>query len=81
MAAVAVAMFDLVENIGVGGIETMSAGRPRPVEVGEAGCMMKALKLAEVYWKRKQMCHRLVGGRRRMSQLRWREMLRSVGRD
>ena len=68
-AAAVVVIFDPVENIGVGDIETMSAGRQRLVEVEEAGCMLMALELAGVCWKYKWVCHRLVGGMRRMLQL------------
>lgn len=76
--AAVVAKSDLVENTDVGGIEMMSAGRQRPVEVEEAGCMWT---LAGVGSKRKRVCHRVEEGRRRMSQLIWRETLRNVGRD
>lgn len=64
MGAVVVAKFDLVEHTDVGDIEMMSAGRQRPVEVGEAGCMWT---LAGVGSKRKRVCLRLVEDRRRMS--------------
>lgn len=80
-AVVVVAIFDPVENIGVGDMETSSAGRQRLVEVEEAGCMLMGLKLAGVCWKYKWVCHRLVGDMRRMLQLIWRAMLPSVGRD
>lgn len=78
MGAVVVANFELAENTRVGGIEMMSAGRQRPVEVGEAGCMWT---LAGVGSKRKRVYRRPGEDRRRMSQLIWRETLRNVGRD
>lgn len=72
-----VAKFDLVANTDFGGIE-MSAGRQRPVEVGEAGCMWT---LAGVGSERNRVSPRRVEGRRRMLQPIWRERLRNVGRD
>lgn len=66
VAAVVVVMFDSVEDTGVDGSETLSAGRQRMVEVGEAGCMLLGLKLARVEWMHKQVCRRLVADRKRM---------------
>ena len=79
-AAVVVAMCELVANTGVGGSETMSAGRQRREEVEEAGYMMGS-DLAGVYWKHMKNYRRPVGGTRMMSQLRSRERLPSVARD
>lgn len=61
-----VAVFDLVESIDVDGIETMSVGRPRLVEVGEVGYIMVGSKLAGVWSERKRVSHRLVEGRTRL---------------
>lgn len=80
-AVVVLVLFVRVENIGVGGIGTMSAGKQRLVGVGEAGCMLLGSELAGGWSKRKRVSHRLVGGKRRMLQLIWREMLRSVVQD
>ena len=80
-AAAAVAMFDCAGDTGVGDIETMSADNQRPVEVGEAGCMLAGSKFAGVSWKHRRVCRQLVGDRKRMSQLISKEMWRSVGRD
>lgn len=68
MAAVVVAvvMFDLVGNTDFDGIETMTAGRQRRVEVGELGCMLVGSKLAGVAWERKRVYHRLVEGMMRL---------------
>ena len=65
---------DVVDNV------TVSAGRPRLVEVGEAGCMWMISKLAGVWWTQKRVGHRPVGDRRRMLQPISRVMSRSVGR-
>lgn len=80
VVAVVVVIFDLVEHTD-GGIETRSAGRQRPVEAGEAGCMLVGETLAGVNSKHKRVCHQPVEGTRMMSQLISRERLRSVGRD
>ena len=79
MAAV-VGRYDLVEDIGVGGTETMTVGRQRLAEVAEAGCMVSSSPLAGGCWKYTWVCRRLVEGRRRTLRPRLTEMRRNAGR-
>lgn len=82
MAAVAVVVgrYDLVENIDVGGTETMTAGRQTWAGAGEAGCTLLSSKLAGGYSKDTWVCRRLVEGTRRRLRQIWKEMWRNVGR-
>ena len=79
MVAGAVVSFGLTVDIDVDDIETMS-GRQKLVEVEEAGSMM-AGSTFEVKSAHTQVYLRPVEDMRWMSQLRWKERLRSVGPD
>ena len=80
VVAAADARFDLVEDSGVGGIETMFADRQKLVEEGEAECMLLlSQQLAQV--KMEYTRHRVLEGTKRPLQLISRETLPSVVQD